>query len=79
VLGTWISEYYPTRFRAFGSGATYYVARGIGSGLFPLAALAIAGGDLRIALTLGGVGAVVGLVGCLFVPDTANKIISADR
>ena len=31
VLGTWISEYYPTRFRAFGSGATYYVARGIGS------------------------------------------------
>jgi SHS family lactate transporter-like MFS transporter len=79
VLGTWISEYYPTRFRAFGSGATYYVARGIGSGLFPLAALAIAGGDLRIALALGGVGAVVGLLGCLFVPDTANKIISADR
>ena len=78
VLGTWISEYYPTRFRAFGSGATYYVARGIGSGLFPLAALAIAGGDLRIALALGGVGAVVGLVGCLFVPDTANKIISAE-
>ena len=79
VLGTWISEYYPTRFRAFGSGATYYIARGIGSGLFPLAALAIAGGDLRIALALGGVGAVVGLIGCLFVPDTANKIISAER
>ncbi|MFB9378178.1 MFS transporter [Kineococcus gynurae] len=79
VLGTWISEFYPTRHRAFGSGATYYVARGIGSGLFPLAALTIAGGDLRIALTLGGVGALVGLVGCLFVPDTADKIITADR
>ncbi|GAA2012423.1 MFS transporter [Nakamurella flavida] len=78
VLGTWISEYYPTRYRAFGSGVTYYVARGIGSGLFPLAAIAIAGGDLRIALALGGVGAVLGLVGCLFVPDTANKVISAE-
>ena len=57
VLGTWISEYSPTRFQALGSGA-YDLARGSGSGLFPLAALAIAGGDLRIALTLDGVGAV---------------------
>ena len=63
VLGTWISEFYPTRFRAFGSGVTYYVARGVGSGLFPLAALWIAGGDLRLALALGGIGAVVGLIG----------------
>ncbi|MEV0109421.1 MFS transporter [Nocardia sp. NPDC050799] len=79
VLGTWISEYYPTRFRAFGSGATYYVARGVGSGLFPLATLSFAGGDLRYALALGGIGAIVGLIGCQFVPETVNKIISADQ
>ncbi|MEQ3550904.1 MFS transporter [Pseudonocardia nematodicida] len=77
VLGTWISEFYPTRYRAFGSNATYYVARGLGSGLFPLAAVSIAGGDLRIALALGGVGALVGLIGCLFVPDTAHRVITA--
>ncbi|GAB2678451.1 MFS transporter [Saccharopolyspora gloriosae] len=77
VLGTWISEFYPTRYRAFGSNATYYVARGLGSGLFPLGAVALAGGDLHIALALGGVGALVGLVGCLFVQDTADRVISA--
>jgi MFS family permease len=79
VLGTWISEFYPTRFRAFGSGATYYVARGLGSGLYPLFALWLAGGDLRLALSLGGFGAVLGLLGCIFVPDTANKIITAQE
>ncbi|MGV9798436.1 MFS transporter [Mycobacterium sp. NPDC003449] len=78
VLGTWISEFYPTRFRAFGSNATYYIARGLGSGLYPLFALTIAGGDLRLALALGGVGAALGLVGCLFVPDTAGRTITAD-
>lgn len=77
VLGTWISEFYPTRYRAFGSNATYYVARGLGSGLFPLGAVGLAGGDLHIALSLGGVGALVGLVGCLFVQDTADRVISA--
>jgi MFS family permease len=78
VLGTWISEFYPTRFRAFGSNATYYVARGFGSGLYPLFALTLAGGDLRIALALGGIGAALGLLGCLFVPDTAGRTITAD-
>ncbi len=72
VLGTWISEFYPARSRALGSNATYYVARGLGSGLYPLFALTPAGGDLRIALALGGIGAALGLVGCLFVPDTAG-------
>jgi SHS family lactate transporter-like MFS transporter len=79
VLGTWISEFYPTPFRAFGSGATYYVAHGLGSGLYPLFALWLAGGDLRLALSLGGFGAVLGLLGCNFVPDTANKIITAQE
>lgn len=79
VLGTWISEFYPTRYRAFGSGATYYVARGIGSGLYPLFALSLAGGDLRFALAFGGFGALLGLVGCLFVPDTANRVITAQE
>ena len=78
VLGTWISEFYPTRFRALGSNATYYVARGLGSGLYPLFALTLAGGDLRIALALGGVGAALGLIGCLFVPDTAGRTITAE-
>ena len=78
VLGTWISEFYPTRYRALGSNATYYVARGLGSGLYPLFALTLAGGDLRLALALGGIGAALGLIGCLFVPDTANKTITAD-
>jgi MFS family permease len=77
VLGTWISEFYPTRFRAFGSGATYYVARGLGSGLYPLFALSLAGGDFRLALAFGGFGVVLGLIGCLFVPDTAGRVISA--
>ena len=78
VLGTWISEFYPTRCRALGSNATYYVARGLGSGLYPLFALTLAGGDLRIALALGGIGAALGLVGCLFVPDTAGRTITAE-
>jgi len=78
VLGTWISEFYPTRYRALGSGATYYVARGIGSGLFPLFALVIAGGNLHYALALGGIGAAVALVASLFVPDTAGRVISAE-
>lgn len=79
VLGTWISEFYPTRFRAFGSGATYYVARGIGSGLYPLFALSLAGGDLRLALAFGGFGALIGLIGSIFVPDTANRVITAQE
>ena len=78
VLGTWISEFYPTRFRALGSNATYYVARGLGSGLYPLFALTLAGGDLRFALALGGIGAALGLIGCLFVPDTAGRTITAE-
>jgi SHS family lactate transporter-like MFS transporter len=78
VLGTWISEFYPTRFRALGSNATYYVARGLGSGLYPLFALTLAGGDLRLALALGGIGAALGLIGCLFVPDTAGRTITAE-
>ena len=78
VLGTWISEFYPTRHRALGSGATYYVARGIGAGLFPLFALMLAGGNLHFALALGGLGAAVGLIACIFVPDTAGRVISAD-
>jgi MFS family permease len=79
VLGTWISEFYPTRSRAFGSGATYYVARGIGSGLYPLVALSLAGGNIQLALAFGGFGAVLGLIGCIFVPDTANRVITAEQ
>jgi hypothetical protein len=31
------------------------------------------------ALSLGGFGAVLGLLGCIFVPDTANKITTAQE
>ncbi|MFX4781978.1 hypothetical protein ABTC12_19690, partial [Acinetobacter baumannii] len=61
------------------SGATYYVARGIGSGLYPLFALSLAGGDLRLALAFGGFGALIGLIGSIFVPDTANRVITAQE
>ncbi|NIL78314.1 MULTISPECIES: MFS transporter [Rhodococcus] len=76
VIGTWISEFYPTRYRAFGSGATYYVARGIGSGLFPLFALMLAGGNVHKAMGFGVAGAIVGMLGCLLVPETRGKVIT---
>jgi MFS family permease len=76
VIGTWISEFYPTRYRAFGSGATYYVARGIGSGLFPLFALMLAGGNVHKAMGFGVVGAIIGMLGCLLVPETRGKVIT---
>ncbi|MBY6681794.1 MFS transporter [Rhodococcus sp. BP-316] len=76
VIGTWISEFYPTRYRALGSGATYYVARGVGSGLFPLFALMAADGNVHRAMGFGVIGAIVGMIGCLFVPDTRDKVIT---
>ncbi len=76
VIGTWISEFYPTRYRAFGSGATYYVARGIGSGLFPLFALMLADGNIHKAMGFGVAGALVGMLGCLLVPETRGKVIT---
>ncbi|MGN7135027.1 MFS transporter [Rhodococcoides corynebacterioides] len=77
VVGTWISEFYPTRYRALGSGATYYVARGVGSGLFPLVALMAADGNIHRAMGFGVIGAVVGMVGCLVVPETRDKVITS--
>jgi MFS family permease len=78
VIGTWISEFYPTRYRALGSGATYYVARGIGSGLFPLFAIMLADGNIHRAMGFGVVGAIVGMLGCLLVPETRGKVITTD-
>ncbi|OZD85810.1 MFS transporter [Rhodococcus sp. 05-339-2] len=78
VIGTWISEFYPTRYRALGSGATYYVARGIGSGLFPLFAIMLADGNIHRAMGFGVIGAVVGMLGCLLVPETRGKVITTD-
>lgn len=78
VIGTWISEFYPTRYRALGSGATYYVARGIGSGLFPLFAIMLADGNIHRAMGFGVAGAIVGMLGCLLVPETRGKVITTD-
>jgi|GEM_PF-3556709 len=75
VLGVWMSEFFPTRIRATGSSASYYVGRGLGAGVFPLFALAIAG-TVPFALTLGIIGPTAGLVGSLITPDRTGRKIA---
>lgn len=59
VAGAWMAEIYPTEVRAMGVNVAYYLGRGIGGGLGPLAALALAqhlGGDVRAAMASGLLG-----------------------
>jgi len=76
VLGIWMSEYYPTRFRATGTNACYYMGRGLGAGVYPLFALKLSG-SVTMAFGLG----VVGAIGCLlvapFTPDKTGREIKA--
>jgi SHS family lactate transporter-like MFS transporter len=76
VLGVWMAEFFPTRIRSAGSNTSYYAGRGIGAGLFPLAALAI-GGSVPMALALGVVGPVLGSLFALSVPDRTGRAIVA--
>jgi SHS family lactate transporter-like MFS transporter len=77
IVGVWMSEFFPTRIRSTGSNAAYYTGRGLGAGVYPLGALKLAGGDVGYALSLGIVGAVVGLVVAAFTPDRTGREIHA--
>ncbi|WP_433555132.1 MFS transporter [Pseudonocardia xinjiangensis] len=76
VLGVWMAEFFPTRIRSAGSNTSYYAGRGVGAGLFPLAALSI-GGSVPVALALGVVGPVLGALFALAVPDRTGRTIVA--
>jgi MFS family permease len=76
VLGVWMSEYYPTRIRSTGSNSSYYVGRGLGAGVYPLFALALAGG-VPLALALGILGPLAGIVFSTIAPDRTGRAIVA--
>jgi MFS family permease len=74
--GVWLSELYPTRVRATAENLVYYVGRGIGAGLAPVAALSLAqavGADFRLAITLGLVGAAGTALVALTLPETRGR------
>ncbi len=76
VLGVWMAEFFPTRARSTGSNVSYYAGRGIGAGLFPLVALALAG-SVPMALALGVVGPAAGAAFALLAPDSTGRDIEA--
>lgn len=76
VLGVWMSEFYPTRIRSTGANSSYYVGRGLGAGIYPLFALAIAG-TVPMALALGILGPLAGIVFSAIAPDRTGRAISA--
>jgi SHS family lactate transporter-like MFS transporter len=76
VLGIWMAEFFPTRVRSSGSNLSYYAGRGFGAGLFPLVALSLAG-TVPLALALGIVGPIAGVVLSLFAPDSTGRRIEA--
>jgi SHS family lactate transporter-like MFS transporter len=76
ILGVWMAEFFPTRTRSSGSNLSYYAGRGLGAGLFPLAALALAG-TVPLALALGIVGPVLGAALAMAAPDSTGRRIQA--
>lgn len=76
VLGVWMSEYYPTRIRSTGANSSYYVGRGLGAGVYPLFALAIAG-TVPMALALGILGPLAGILFSAIAPDRTGRAITA--
>lgn len=76
ILGVWMAEFFPTRIRSTGSNLSYYAGRGLGAGLFPLAALALAG-TVPLALALGIVGPILGAVFAVAAPDSTGRRIQA--
>jgi len=77
IVGVWMSEFFPTRIRSTGSNTAYYTGRGLGAGVYPLAALGLAGGNVAYALGLGIVGAVVALLVSIVTPDRTGREIHA--
>ncbi|MEV6902620.1 MFS transporter [Amycolatopsis sp. NPDC051372] len=77
VLGVWMSEYYPTRIRSTGANSSYYVGRGLGAGVYPLFALTLAGGGIPLALALGILGPLAGIVFSAIAPDRTGRDIVA--
>lgn len=76
VLGVWMSEFYPTRIRSTGTNGSYYVGRGLGAGVYPLFALALAG-SVPMALALGIIGPLAGILVAAAAPDRTGREISA--
>ena len=76
ILGVWMAEFFPTRVRSTGSNTSYYAGRGLGAGVFPLFALAVAG-TVPLALALGIIGPIVGVVLALAAPDSTGRTIQA--
>ena len=86
VMGVWMSEMFPTRVRAMGSNSTYYIGRGLGAGVFPLAALGLGAGvfplaalglagTVPLALGLGVIGPALGLTLSAMAPDRTGRTI----
>jgi MFS family permease len=76
VQGVWWAELFPTEVRAAAVSTAYYLGRGLGGGLAPLAALAIAqrlGGDLRLAMASGVLGAAAAVVLALRLGETRGR------
>ncbi|MDI3299675.1 MAG: MFS transporter [Bacillota bacterium] len=81
VQGVWLSELYPTHGRATAQNFVYYVARALGAGVAPAAALALAqalGQDVRAAIALGGVGTLVALLLARALPETYQAALRGD-
>lgn len=74
--GVWLSEMYPTRVRATAQNLVYYIGRAIGAGLAPVVALWVAqrlGGDFRLAITFGVIGAAGTALMALTLPETKGS------
>jgi SHS family lactate transporter-like MFS transporter len=78
--GVWLSELFPTEIRSTAQNIAYYVGRGIGAGLAPLAALAIANAldaDVRMAIAFGAIGTLGTLVVACLLPETKGTALDA--
>jgi MFS family permease len=76
VLGVWMAEFFPTRVRSTGANTSYYAGRGLGAGVFPLFALSVAG-TVPLALALGIIGPIAGVLFSLAAPDSTGRTIAA--
>jgi MFS family permease len=76
LVGTWTAELFPTARRARGTNGVYYFGRALGGGAAPLLALLVAhalGADVRLAMVLGGLGSLAGLLLPLRLPETLGR------